>query len=90
MERIRVSSGAPVRSIEKKWQVVCICPIDHHFNNDSSLPKFATTVPSCVGHFRIVPVPVFRVETKKLSLICYAQLSAILAIYNELRMRTTF
>ena len=25
---------------------------------------FATTVPICTDHFRIVPVPVFRVETK--------------------------
>ena len=29
---------------------------------------FATTVPTCMGHFRIVPVPVFRVE-KILSLL---------------------
>ena len=34
------------------------------FNNDSSLPTFATTVPTCAGHFGIVPVSVFRVETK--------------------------
>ena len=52
---------------------------------------FATTVLTCVGHFRIVTVPVFRVETKNsLYDISYAQLGTILAIYNGLRMRTTF
>ena len=41
--------------------------------------------------FRIVSVPVFPVETK--ILLCdipYAQLGAILAINNDLRMHTTF
>ena len=60
------------------------------FNNDSSLPTFATTVLTCPGHFRIVPVSVFRVETKNTVCIAYAQLGVILAMYNGLRMRTTF
>ena len=34
------------------------------FNHDTSMPTFATTVPTCAGHLRIVPVSVFRVETK--------------------------
>ena len=52
---------------------------------------FATTVPTCAGHFRIAIAPVFRVETKNTVYdIPYAQWSPILAIYNDLRMRTTF
>ena len=41
------------------------------FNNDSSLPTFATTVLTCAGHLRIVPVPVFRVETKNTVFMTY-------------------
>ena len=41
------------------------------FNNDSSLPTFSTTVPTRVGHFRIVPVLVFHVETKNTVLMTY-------------------
>ena len=41
------------------------------FNNDSSLPTSATTVPTCVGHLRIVPVSVFRVETKNTFFMIY-------------------
>ena len=41
------------------------------FNSDSSLPTFATTVLTCAGHFRIVPVSVFRVETKKTLCMTY-------------------
>ena len=55
-----VGSGAPVRAIS-----VTI------FNNDSSLPTFATTVPTCAGHFRIVPVSVFRVEAINTVFITY-------------------
>ena len=36
----------------------------HRKNNDSSLPTFATTVLTCASHLRIVPVPVFPVETQ--------------------------
>ena len=57
------------------------------------MPMFATTVPTCAGHFRIVSVSVFRVETKttyRLYDISYAELRAILAIYNGLCMRITF
>ena len=44
-----------------------------------------------VRHFRIVSVSVFRVETKNTVFdIFYAQMGAILSIYNGLRMRTTF
>ena len=41
------------------------------FNNDSALPTSATTVPTCVGHLRIVPVSVFRVETKNTVFLTY-------------------
>ena len=37
----------------------------------SSLPTFATTVLTCAGHLRIVPVPVFRVETKNTVFMTY-------------------
>ena len=47
-----------------------------------SLPPCEAT---CAGHFRIVP----RKDQKYcLYDIFYAQLGAILAIYNDLRMRT--
>ena len=45
-----------------RWSAFAI--LIANFNNDSSLPTFASTVPTCAGHFRIVPVSVFRVETK--------------------------
>ena len=41
------------------------------FNNDSSLPTSATTVPTCAGHLRIVPVSVFRVETTNTVFMTY-------------------
>ena len=41
------------------------------FNNDSSLPTFATTVLTCVGHLRIVPISVFRVETTNTVFMTY-------------------
>ena len=41
------------------------------FNHDSSLPMFATTVPTCGGHLRIVPVSVFHVETKNIVFVTY-------------------
>ena len=41
------------------------------FNHDSSLPTFATTVPTCAGHLRVVPVSVFRVETKNIVFMTY-------------------
>ena len=59
-----VGSGAPVRSIEKNDKYSAFAILIAILNNDSSLPTFATTAPTCVGHFRIVPVPVFRVETQ--------------------------
>ena len=78
-----VGSGAPVRSIEKTTSRTTFIAI---FNDASSLPTFATTEPTCVGYFLIIPVPVFRVETKKYCIydISYAQLGAILAIYTGL------
>ena len=41
------------------------------FNNDRYLPTVATTVPTCVGHFRIVPASVFRVQTKNTVFMIY-------------------
>ena len=41
------------------------------FNHDSSLPTFTTTVATWAGHLRIVPVSVFRVETKNIVFMTY-------------------
>ena len=65
------TSGTPLLFHRKKWQVVCICHINRLFNNDSSLPTFATNVPTCAGHFRIVPVLIFLVETKNTVFMTY-------------------
>ena len=64
-----VGSGAPVSSIANDRSAFAISIAI--FNNDSSLPMFATTVLTCAGHLRIVPVPVFQVETKNTVFMTY-------------------
>ena len=66
-----VGSGAPVRSIEKNVRLSAFAILIAIFNNDSSLPTSTTTAPTCAGHLRIVPVSVFRVETKNTVFMTY-------------------
>ena len=52
-----VGSGAPIRSIEKNDKSSAFATLIAILKNDSSLPTFATTVPTCAGLFSCTSIP---------------------------------
>ena len=75
-----ISSGTPLPAVgsggsssfhRKNDRLSAFAILIAIFNHDSSLPTFATTVPTCAGHLRIVPASVFRVETTNIVFMTY-------------------